>query len=164
VTYEDCIYKHLFVESDIVEEDDGCDIREVWAVNAYWKGKPLAVWYPEYQQHCRYLFKLSVWDKTFLLKVEHDTDMPQCPREIRLWTRLSRYDSRYFAPIVAYNMAEDAASWVVQPFLNLRKSEPTRRQYDTISRLEYKYNITDLRLNSNWFIHNNKPIIVDYGL
>lgn len=146
---------------------DGDKTRETWVSTPFWNGEMMAVYKDTTcTDHCRELFTFRIGTKRFLLKADQHPDFTQCDYEIDFYPKLETQDRRYFVPVICGDKGEDNAPWVVCPLVpRLRVAgAPTDEQDTLIGVLQDKYNIDDLRFNSNWFIYNGRPLIVDYGL
>lgn len=136
-----------------------------WLTKPSWRGKPMEK-FDNHIESSRQIFNFSLYNEPYLLKI--DGDVPerfhQCSKEIKLWRRLMAADKEYFVPIICGDIRLDQPSWIVCPMIEgLYDKMPKESHWKTINHLKAKYDIGDLRPNANWYVHNNRPLIVDYG-
>ena len=138
-----------------------------WRPTPFWNGKPMTTFKPMCTNHCRLLYYFDIGSKRFIMKIDQWPDFLQCEHELELWKRLETSDKRFFVPVMCGDPdpRDQGPPWVVCPLIpGLSMREPRPADYDKIDELEEKYNLDDIRLNTNWFLYNRRPLIVDYGL
>jgi len=139
--------------------------RPAWRSTPFWLDEPMKVYKPLCNDHCRFLFTFNIGSKRYMLKIDEHPDFLQCEHEILVWSRIQKVHKKYFVPIMCGAVPNDGPPWIVCPFVpNLTLQESTCEQEQIINDLEATYELYDLRFNSNWFIYNGRPLIVDYGV
>jgi len=126
---------------------------------------------------CRDIFKY----KKFIIKfdpsrpvdetIHHSGTMFQCQTEAKIWSLLTRYDKRYFVPVLFSGTIEHGKceyDYIVQPFVKIRELDyENRDQIDRIlKRLQKKYGVVDIVYNSgNTTVDEETHFkILDYGM
>lgn len=161
------IKDRVHVDSYLREEDRNEEYaRPTWKVTPFWKGIVMSKFQATCDDHCRLLYEFRIGSKRFLLKVDEHPDFLQCEHEMEIWSNLEREDKRYFVPLMCGEVKEDEPPWIVCPLVpNLRINDyASWIDRELVDNLVDKYQLDDMRFNANWFMHNGRPLIVDYGL
>lgn len=156
------IDKHLSISPSVEYVDN----VKGWECEVRWKGNIVNTFFPPLFGHTRSLFYFLHQNKKYIVKVDRHEDFSQCPEEIDVWNNIKRYHRKYFVPILHGSMGKGVGpGWVVVPYIHNLGIHPAKpRHYKTIERLEDYYDLADMRVNNNWFIVSNAPLIVDYGV
>ena len=162
------IKDRVHVDSYLVDhdEEESESFRSTWKVMPFWNRIVMPRFQATCADHCRLLYHFSIGSKRFLLKADEHPDFVQCEHEMEIWNSLEREDKRYFVPLMCGEVKEDEPPWIVCPLVpNLRiNDDDSWGDRELVDNLVKKYHLTDMRFNSNWFMHNGRPLIVDYGL
>lgn len=137
-----------------------------WECEVRWKGKIAKTFLPPIIGHTRALFYFLHQNKNYLVKIDRHSDFLQCEEEIDIWNAVLGRHRKYFVPILHGSSGKgNGPGWVVVPYVaGLQIKRVEEKHYNTIDRLEHYYKLADMRVNNNWFVVNNRPIIVDYGV
>ena len=148
------------------DEEESESFRPTWKVTPFWNGELMPKFQATCDDHCRLLYHFSVGSKRFLLKVDEHPDFVQCEHEMEIWNSLDREDKRYFVPLMCGKAPEGEPPWVVCPLVPRLSinNDSSWRDRELVDNLVEKYKLADMRENSNWFMYNGRPLIVDYGL
>ena len=148
------------------EEDEG-----YWSTTPYWCGEPMKDFYPD-TSYCRALYMFDIGSRRYLMKIDRSPAFLQCPDELELWGSLEKRHKRYFVPIMHGNDGRDGSPpYVISPWVpNLTTRgmgydcpNELAEHGELVDDLAEHYNRRDLTFNKNWYLHNGRPLIVDYG-
>lgn len=131
---------------------------------------------------CRTHYKIG----NYWLKVENSKEKirgsrgsPYTQAQNEAWffrEKLEKVDQKYFIPLLDHTKQwkKSSTHWTIWPYIELEEFDlDSPKGYDIelechhiVERMVKKYNLSDVngRLNSNWYIVNGKPLIVDVGL
>jgi hypothetical protein len=117
----------------------------------------------------RQFFKLGA----YFIKAEYaySKNEGQCKSESYMAGRIIDRDKKFFTPMLACDVDEpEGVRWTMFPWVKLLACDTSTDLYKAcrtnVDRLCGRYGINDVApyVNTNWFIHNSRPLIVDCGI
>jgi len=142
-----------------------------WVFTPYWQGEPMKDFVPD-TYYCRALYTFYVGSRRYLMKIDKSPAFIQCPNELTVYSALLKEHKRYFVPIMHGNNGVDGSPpFIISPWVpnlvtvgaTVTYDCPLAYQQAIINDISHNYRLRDLRFNKNWYIHNGRPLIVDYG-
>lgn len=101
-----------------------------------------------------------------VVKVEREERAPQNQEEAERWARVQPEHRRYFAAVLAH---ADDFSWLVQQRVERprRVKRATAEEMEALDMVTDLYDVTDVfpaDEGQNWFLTEDGPVIIDYGV
>jgi len=106
------------------------------------------------------------------MKIDKSRSFLQCPDELMVWNELRKEHKRYFVPIMHGNSGMDGSPpFIISPWVPNLTVVGSTVSYDCpigpmqaiVEEIANSYGLRDLTFDKNWYIHNGRPLIVDYG-
>ena len=95
----------------------------------------------------------------------------QCADEIYIQKKISPPDKKYFTKLLACSdVVSEGIQWTMFPWYNLTPASHNSNVFEVcykqVVSLCRRYQIYDVAyaFNTNWYIHNGRPLIVDCGI
>lgn len=109
---------------------------------------------------------VAIFDEVVVKYGNRRFNWDQNKAEAALWRKVKKTpDAKYFAPVLS---SDRKGRWVIMARIYPLNREPTDKERAKILRLGKRYNLRDLSRRDdgthNWFVTENGPVIIDYGV